>query len=59
MNILNCLGAEVLCEPESGYNYWNEVDEVDVMSVSWILDLPVREVVNCYSEFMATTLTKK
>ena len=48
MQILSCLGAEVTCQAEAGYSFWGEVDETEVLTVSWLLDLPVRFVVACY-----------
>ena len=59
MQILSCLGAEVTCQAESGYSFWGEVDETEVLTVSWLLDLPVRYVVNYYGQFMTSVLTKK
>jgi hypothetical protein len=42
------LGAEVYCETETGYTCWNQIDEVEVMTVSWLLEMPVRKVVVHY-----------
>ena len=58
MQILNCLGAEVTCDIESCYTCWNEVDIEEILAVSWMLELPVRDVVKYYSTYLSCTITK-